>query len=203
MLTTYLCPQGHNSSEADYCSECGTKIQGLGITPVSPETICPSCSTLHNPDEGPFCGICGYNFITGAQGLPPQSEPQPIPPAVLSPNWTVVISVDPVQRDPISPPAPDLAPITLALPKSVNLIGRTSQARAIYPEISLDFDDAVSQRHGLLTIQADGSLMFRDIGSSNGTCLNGVEVTVMADLPLKNGDQLTLGHWTKLSICSS
>lgn len=212
MSTSYLCAQGHSSSEADYCSECGSKIQGVGASGLptgSPATelVCPGCSNLHDPDEGQFCGICGYNFTTGAKGELPPVTPSPPVQADTSSRatiaWSVVISVDPALRDPISPPAPDRPPITLPLQKSVHLIGRTSKIRAIYPEISLDFDDAVSQRHALLSIQPDGSLMFRDIGSSNGTRLNGVDVTVMADVPLQDQDQLTLGHWTKLSILSS
>ncbi len=32
------------------------------------------------------------------------------------------------------------------------------------------------------------------------TRLNGLEVAVMADLPLQANDELTLGHWTKIQI---
>ena len=46
-------------------------------------------------------------------------------------------------------------------------MGRTSQARAIHPEISLDFDDAVSSRHAILTLAADGSLVLRDTALSS------------------------------------
>ncbi len=220
MLTSYLCPQGHDSTDADYCSECGTKILGLGngdsssstavstaISSASPETICPDCTSVHHLDDGQFCGICGYNFSTGAHGEIPvpaaASPPAPVQPVPQASQWAVEISVSQTPHDPASPLPPDRPAQKLLLTKSVNLIGRTSQIRAIYPEISLDFDDAVSQRHGLLSLQPDGSLIFRDIGSSNGTCLNGVIVTVMADLPLQAGDGLTLGHWTKLLIVNS
>lgn len=175
--------------------------------------ICPDCSTEHNPSDGQFCGTCGHNFTTGARGeipLPPEpspgSSPAASPAAHSTPTigqWTVTVSVDPALRDPLSPPAPERSEQQILLEKPVNLIGRTSQIRAIYPEINLDFDDAVSQRHGLLSLQSDGSLIFRDILSSNGTRLNGVDVTVMADLPLQDHDELTLGHWTKLTVRSS
>jgi pSer/pThr/pTyr-binding forkhead associated (FHA) protein len=80
------------------------------------------------------------------------------------------------------------------------LIGRTSQKRAILPEISLDFDDAVSHRHAILEMRADRSLILRDIGSANGTSLNGHEIPLTRDIPLQNGDIVTLGHWTKITI---
>jgi pSer/pThr/pTyr-binding forkhead associated (FHA) protein len=86
------------------------------------------------------------------------------------------------------------------LQQDSTLIGRISDKRAIYPDIALDFDDAVSHRHALLLKQPDGHLMVRDIGSSNGTKLNGTELATMTDVPVNNGDELTLGHWTKIQL---
>ena len=70
------------------------------------------------------------------------------------------------------------------------------------PEIPLDFDDAVSSRHATLTVQPDGQLVLRDIGSSNGTMYNGIELKPMQDYPLRNGDSFTLGHWTRITVVS-
>ncbi|MBC7822676.1 MAG: FHA domain-containing protein, partial [Candidatus Parcubacteria bacterium] len=52
----------------------------------------------------------------------------------------------------------------------------------------------------LLDRQLDDTLSLRDIGSSNGTQLNGVELKPMVDMPLNNGDEITIGHWTKIII---
>jgi pSer/pThr/pTyr-binding forkhead associated (FHA) protein len=52
----------------------------------------------------------------------------------------------------------------------------------------------------LISVASDGSLIYRDLGSSNGTKLNGAEVASLVDLPLKSGDQLTLGHWTRITV---
>jgi pSer/pThr/pTyr-binding forkhead associated (FHA) protein len=114
----------------------------------------------------------------------------------------VVISIDPSLASSDSPPAPLQPSKTIDLTSPTNLIGRTSQARAIHPEIPLDVDDAVSSRHAILTIQADGALILRDIGSSNGTMLNGKEIAVMADIQLHPGDEITLGHWTRIALAS-
>jgi hypothetical protein len=228
----YSCPKGHSSTENDFCSECGAKIMGGGVvttttTPSNPSpptaaaiTPCPVCTTPHEEGTGNFCEICGYNFLTGAQGgvpfplLPPIPQPQPIAqtyipnsaqsdpiPASNAPiKWQVVVSIDPSLASPDSPPAPAQLPRTIDLTAPTNLIGRTSQARAIHPEIPLDADDAVSSRHAILTIQADGSLILRDIGSSNGTMVNGKEIAVMADIQLHSGDKITLGHWTCIEL---
>jgi len=228
-MSTYLCPKGHNSTESDYCSECGTRIQvsseQLLISPELPnkganfttQLTCPDCSAPHELNSGDFCEICGYNFVSGLHGEMPvvavvsdaikpeerQSKTEEIIsiPAQSSLNWEITIAIDPTLREPESPPPPDnFTPLSLRLEKSNNLIGRTSQARAIFPEISLDFDDAISHRHALLSLNPDGNLILRDIGSSNGTKLNNVELKPMIDTPLKNGDEITLGHWTKIKV---
>jgi hypothetical protein len=224
----YTCPKNHNSTEADFCSECGAKIMGLGIAelvsnPTNPSPIpvskipietqsCPDCSTPHEADTGSFCEICGYNFLTSAKGGNPLSNFPP--PVNLSANinpvpttatssigqWHLIISIDPSLATPDSPTAPTQSPITIDLNQGTNLIGRTSQARAIHPEIPLDWDDAVSSRHAILTLHPDGALVLRDIGSSNGTMVNGKEIAIMADISITSSDQITLGHWTRIKI---
>ncbi len=224
----YTCPKNHDSTEADFCSECGAKMLGLGISelksnptnstsiPAATRSVsvqaCPDCTTPHEADTGSFCEICGYNFLTSAKGGNPLVNFPP--PANLSPNlttapiasgkpigqWQLIISIDPTLATPDSPTAPTQAPMTIELKASANLIGRTSQSRAIYPEIPLDFDDAVSSRHAILTLHPDGSLVLRDIGSSNGTMVNGREIAVMADVSIESSDEITLGHWTSIKI---
>jgi hypothetical protein len=116
-------------------------------------------------------------------------------------QWAVVITIDPAQRHPDSPEPPaDQAPITRSLDPANTLVGRNSQMRAIYPDIALDWDDAVSHRHALINRLPDGKLTVRDIGSANGTSVNGIEIAPMVDITINNGDEITLGHWTKLKI---
>ena len=258
-MSIYKCPKGHESTESDYCSECGAKIHGtpelaLGdregtqnslsgvnyfatnsITSTAPQTsaaqavqLCPACTAPHDPDSGDFCEICGYNFISGAHGEVPPVVITPTPTAEttspgkaetplsepVTPHSTssrtvketevtfeVVATIDPSLREAGSPPPPtNQAPSAFRLDKESNLIGRTSELRGIHPEIALDFDDAVSHRHALLNRQPDGTFVLRDIGSTNGTKLNGVELAAMVDTPLQDGDEFTLGHWTRIKF---
>jgi len=151
-----------------------------------------------------FCEVCGYNFSTCTHGnvLVPEAAPDDrLKSVTQARQWTLVASIDPTLRDPDGPEAPaDVAPIDIALDKPVSLIGRRSDKRAILPEVSLDLDDAVSHRHALLTRGDDGSLTLRDIGSANGTRLNGADVQALADNILHDGDQITLGRWTRLTV---
>ena len=236
-MSTYKCPKGHESTESDYCSECGTKINGtpelaLSKNPVTatvPQTTkavvnCPDCTAPHEPDSGDFCEICGYNFVTGAHGEVPMlgtrdwglgageespvtKSQSPIPksqspiPTETAVAFEVIVTIDPSLYEEGSPQPPThQAPITFRLDKESNLIGRSSEVRGIHPEVALDFDDAVSHRHALLNRQPDGTFIVRDIGSTNGTKLQGVELAAMVDTPIQDGDELTLGHWTRIKV---
>jgi hypothetical protein len=195
-MTTYLCPQGHQSIDPDYCSQCGSKIavviddgtntaETAALPPVAES--CPVCTIPRA--TGNFCEACGYNYLTG--------KPAELPADVK--QWQIVISIDPSpQADSPVPPTRPTQVIDLAI--GSYLIGRTSQKRAILPEIPLDFDDAVSHRHAVLEMRADRSLILRDVGSANGTSLNGHEIPLTRDIPLQDGDAVTLGHWTRIAI---
>ncbi len=247
--TTYLCPKGHLSTEADFCSDCGAKIQATSDPAVSPIPTsatttalvpCPDCGTVHDPGDGNFCDVCGYNFLTGASGSrfdpgvsapslvpvpveaiavepiaesmaaaempslnPLFSDHPPLTPSTPAPTqepWYITLTVDPSLGTAESPPAPSQAAITLPLMPGTYLVGRTSEGRGIFPEVPLDFDSAVSHRHALLILQKNGTLNLRDVGSSNGTYINGVEVKPMVDTVLQNGDEFTLGHWTRVQV---
>lgn len=117
-------------------------------------------------------------------------------------RWEARLQVDPSLN---TDPDPDL-PCPVGEPERVfpldfadNLIGRRSERRGIFPEINVN-DPCASHRHAKLTRQADGSFALLDLGSTNGTLLNGVEVTPNVLQPLKDGDQITLGCWTRIIL---
>ena len=207
-MASYSCPKGHQSGDSDFCSECGAKIQG-GPPAAASSTLCPDCGAPRTDTSSNFCEVCGYNFSTGTHGnvpveavpLPTPLPTPPPPPPAAPKRWTLVAVVDPSLRDPEGPEPPaGVAPLTIVLDHPVSLIGRRSDKRAILPEVSLDFDDAVSHRHALLTRGDDGSLTLRDIGSANGTRVNGADVQPLVETVLRDGDEITLGRWTRLTV---
>jgi hypothetical protein len=214
-MSTYSCPKGHASTEADFCSECGARIQGAPeahpASPLNKKGLgdCPECTAPRMSDHSNFCEVCGYNFVTNTPGAavptPPPAPvvaptPPPAPPAAPQ-TWTLTVTVDPSLREAGSPEPPQgVGPFTIMIEKPVNLIGRKSESRAVFPEIPLNFDDAVSHRHALLNYNPDGALIFRDIGSANGTRRNGKDLEPMTDHPLADGDRIELGHWTRIEV---
>jgi hypothetical protein len=95
-MTTFTCPAGHQSADADYCDTCGAPIapaaaagpdagapatapSGLDLGPAgasapSAGKACPNCSTENTP-TALFCEDCGYDFTTGAMPPPPLTPP--------------------------------------------------------------------------------------------------------------------------------
>ncbi|CAN1211637.1 FHA domain-containing protein [Tumidithrix helvetica PCC 7403] len=190
------CATPHEIGSGKFCEICGYNFLtgGHGEVPVAlTPTPPPSIATVKQ-------AAIASNPVPLTQTPSVNSEASSSEPSKIL-AWELIVSIDPSLAYADSPPPPrDRASTTFRLEKPSNLIGRTSELRAIHPEIPLDYDDAVSSRHALVNRQPDGSFVLRDIGSSNGTILNGIEIKALVDMPLKSGDRFTLGHWTCIEV---
>lgn len=247
-----ICPKGHHSTDPDYCSECGAKIEGtpsgittptanlnaaVGTAGGSTDEICPDCGTKRANPGAVFCEVCRYNFAThmswsapavadlSAPALDVAAPPMPdlstpgMPDVSAQPSsapsstggaptlaggflaWDAVVSVDGslyTQPDP-NLPLPTDPERTFALDLAENLIGRRSDKRDIHPEINVN-GSGVSHRHAKLLREPDGSFVIVDVGSTNGTILNGAPLDPGVRTPVHDGDQITLGYWTRIVI---
>ncbi len=81
---------------------------------------------------------------------------------------------------------PDKEPVSCSLHKGDYLVGRGADAH-----IRLR-DKAVSERHAVLRITDDG-VFVEDLGSSNGTLVNGVDIAPDTIIPLSSGDKVAFG----------
>ncbi|MFC4588578.1 FHA domain-containing protein [Sphaerisporangium corydalis] len=112
-----ICPEGHESSDEEYCDTCGALMSGSpaqgapaqGGSPAPGPSAggehpgpCPDCGA---PRTGRFCESCGYDFVLGggARTAPP-SAAQPAPPTGQSartgppaPSWQPAQPVRPGQ----------------------------------------------------------------------------------------------------------
>ncbi len=181
--------------------------------------LCPDCGLARHPGAR-FCEVCRYDFeahTSAAPAAPPALDPapalpDPVPDAAPDPmllpairRWEAVAVVDPslyAEPDPAVPcPAGEPARI-FPLDLAESLIGRRSARRDIHPEVPLS-DVGVSHRHAKITRQPDGSLILLDLGSTNGTELNGTALLAGVPTPLGDGDQITLGCWTRITVRAS
>jgi hypothetical protein len=79
--------------------------------------------------------------------------------------------------------------------------------RRIYPEIDLTAperglptDIAVDREHARLVARPDGSWSVTDLGSASGTMVNGRKIEPGTAVPLHDGDRITIGWWTAITI---
>ena len=88
----------------------------------------------------------------------------------------------------------------IILKNSVTQIGRSSQKRNLHPEIACDWDGAVSHRHAKIELDPDGNAFLVDLGSTNGTMLNGQLMSANTPAKLKEGDRISIGGKTALIV---
>ncbi|MDQ2977817.1 MAG: FHA domain-containing protein, partial [Acidobacteriota bacterium] len=74
------------------------------------------------------------------------------------------------------------------LDRTVTTIGRSSMNDLPIP------DKMLSRQHARIVRDGNGSLAIEDMGSRNGTFVNGEKLTAL--LPLKSGDRITVGGVT-------
>jgi hypothetical protein len=212
-VTTYTCPKGHESTDADFCDECGAKIGGTAAVPavqVSPPAtpstgdLCPNCGT---PRAGSsrFCEDCGFDHNTGK--VPTLTVAVPAPSSTPVGSWTATIRADRKYFednaiDGVEFPA-DPGERLVTLPSPQARIGRRSASKGTNPEIDLaDTDPGTSHSHALLTLSVDGTWLVSDLGSTNGTYLNDEQspLTAGQTRALKDGDEVHVGAWTTITL---
>lgn len=86
---------------------------------------------------------------------------------------------------------------TFFLVKDVTTIGRPDAAVENYPDIEIELDDGVSRRHAEIHRQGDAFSLV-DVGSTNGTILNGEMLTPHQPAPLNSGDRVHVGERTEI-----
>jgi hypothetical protein len=220
---TAVCPNGHQSATADYCDQCGAKIEGVAapaadpadgaavaaapqVEPAKDEAAgqpCPVCGALRMGVDR-YCEGCGYDFTVA--GAPTGAN---VSGSKADAAWEAIVTADRDYFDRVAPEGvefpPHCPPRTFVVDGNEVRIGRRSASRGIQPEIDLcgaPEDTAISHLHALLVRQADGSYSLVDPGSTNGTTVNDDETPVAANVPvpLADGDRIHLGAWTTITV---
>ena len=158
--------------DSAFCDQCGTELMW-----------CPECKRP-KPNRTRECPVCGSDLVPGRKYLNgTMAQPQPVPPQP-QPN-------DGPQRTAISGTRVPAGPTKIvgngwALPLREGPFGRTS---GIYPEFASC--QYISRRHGMLKKTATGWVVI-DVGSTNGTFVNGIRLTTGMETPIRIGDTLTI-----------
>ncbi|MDX2138978.1 MAG: FHA domain-containing protein [Chloroflexota bacterium] len=173
------------------CENCGSSLV------AGAATVMPTTRSLQDP-----------KMVTGRL-FPDRSSDSP-----FSEQKLPYISA-PTENKPISAPAPgnnvfednmilrlEITGATIPIlvyPKKETLIGRRDSGSGTMPDVDLTsyagYRMGVSRRHAIVRLQ-DKHLEVVDLGSSNGSSLNGVHLQAHQPYPLRDGDELTIGKMT-------
>jgi serine/threonine protein kinase len=129
----------------------------------APAKACPACGQA-NKVKARFCVGCGHSFV-------------PLQPAILR-------VIEPVR-----------AAWEMPVPRNPMLLGRASEAESYRPDFDMTFydeGDYVSRRHARITKGRAGYFV-TDLGSSNGTTVNGYSLSPNRARLLRNGDRIKVG----------
>lgn len=158
--------------------------------------VCPNCH--HEEITGAlFCSECGARLVsmdrfttqsikTGSMDVPVPPAAEPAVEATADTSISTVISLHLVESGQI---------VELS-GRSEYTIGRVSDGQPILPDVDLSANEAyaqgVSRLHAALKIVND-RIAITDLGSSNGTRVNGQKIVPHVDYPLNHGDVIALG----------
>ncbi len=178
-----------------YCQECGKEAQ-------AGELICSSCGGALTDAELDLPEVAAF-AIPASPAVGATQQP-------AQPQWPTPAPM-PTAPSPASgaPPAATSGPrleITVGglsgsqpLQREVITIGRADPASGHRPDVDLSMDAAVSRRHAEIRHSPAGYRII-DLGSTNGTVLNGQQMPRQQELPLADGDEIHLGENCKLTL---
>lgn len=214
-----VCAEGHQSQAIDYCDVCGSALDDTPVADPAALRLCPSCAT---PTSGRFCEVCGHDSALPAAATPQADRPEPrgSDPTLVRGEagaglWVARVFADrdfyarvQARKGPDAERVafPDFYPERrIPLRGDRFLIGKRSASQGIVPEIDLGIapaDIGVSRAHALIRLAPAGGLTVTDLGSTNGTSLDGAETPIpaQAPVPLRDGSRIHVGGWTTIAI---
>lgn len=162
--------------------------------------LCPNC--LHKELLGAlFCSECGAQILL-AEGdattdLPQQDETLlEAEPPVSTTEPAVPMGWEATQDGTLSLKIIGQGEIIHISERNEITLGRTSKGQPIIPDIDLGpynaYESGVSRMHLSLKV-GENQAKVTDLGSANGTRINGRKISAHTPHPIKNGDILTLG----------
>ena len=186
-----------------YCDQCGKEMR-----------FCPDCG---KPKQGTVCAACGADLVSAKDFLggsktdkktpdatPPQTaqqqsqqqQPAPQPSQSQQPQGTMAAQQPQPQGTMAANPN---EPSTLVgngwrLPLKPGVFGRSG---GIYPEFKTQ--KYISGRHGEILHNSKGQWGITDLGSTNGTFIDGTRLEPNKSYLLKKGQELTIAT-TKFKV---
>jgi hypothetical protein len=217
-LSTAKLPERPEASPKVTTDKLDDKGQAKGEVEQSMLQVCPTCAHRNRPGVF-FCENCGTNLMTGQQAalgtrdLREAQENEPSGDAASKDKKPEpVLKLDKEQEKAVRTAGSSVftpgmllrieveggsTPI-IVKPKAEDMIlGRRDPTTGATPEVDLTayagYRMGVSRRHSSLALE-NNQLTLWDLGSSNGTFINGNRLTPHQPSPLRDGDEVRLGQ---------
>lgn len=159
---------------------------------------CPYCSNL-NREGVLFCEECGTPLTGSSVGttqVMPTDTLRPTPAAVQEAAKPITGTAVLTSSTNIIIKLNDKNVAVDLLPQSEILVGRRDEQEKIFPEIDLTPHDGVekgvSRKHAIIR-RTEDTLTVTDLGSANGTFLNGQKLIANQPHVLRDGDEISFG----------
>lgn len=175
--------------DSAFCDQCGIELMW-----------CPDCKRP-KPNRGRECPVCGSDLVSGRKYL----NGNPIQPqSVTQNNSTSTTNGFVSSQQQFTPPPQQTQPtpqgtVTFKNTEPTKMVGngwtlplregQFGRTTGVYPEFASC--KYVSGNHGKFT-RCGSNWMVTDNGSTNGTSINGVELTPGVSAPLHIGDKLII-----------
>jgi hypothetical protein len=158
--------------------------------------LCPNCH--HEEISGAlFCSECGAQLVVSDQKTTQSINRSPTDGLVVS---TPLV----IEMPPITPGADTIVSLHMVgsgqvlhlAGRTEFTLGRVAENQPILPDVDLSAYDAysqgVSRLHAALKL-VNQRVIITDLGSANGTRVNGQKIMPHIDYPLNHGDMIALG----------
>lgn len=153
--------------------------------------ICQNCKS-QEPDGTIFCSECGTQLppnVAQTQKFAPDS-------AELQSVIQFANEIPKQSNNWVSLHLLDSGHVLSFSDRSEFTLGRLSENQPIEPDVDLSpfkaFDNGVSRLHAVIR-HVDDNVILVDLGSSNGTYINGIRIMPNAEQQLRHGDIVALG----------
>ena len=170
--------------------------------PPVPDSFRPTFLQTQGPPQQSNYSQQGQTTRRGredvASGLVLQDNELGIPkvaPFILNMGSSAEVS-DPVEQPTLVIRFKNLA-ARYTITKAVTTLGRPDSETGNYPDVEIDLDEGVSRKHAEIRLRG-GRYCLIDLGSTNGTLLNGQAVIALTENILTHGDRIRIGEMTEI-----
>lgn len=175
----------------------------VGRAPAIPDSYRPSTAQTQPAQSAPPIYAANSNHVRSgredvAAGLVRQDNDLGIPrvaPFILDMGSNAEIE-DPVEQPTLVIRFKNLA-ARYTITKDVITLGRPDSDTGNYPDVEIEMDEGVSRKHAEIR-RKGGRHYLIDLGSTNGTLLNGQAVIALTENQLTHGDRIRIGEMTEI-----